>query len=448
MARTKNQARAGREESARRSTAVNEREGSRVGTTTAGEADGDEARSASGSERARRAAIRGRRDDRVTATASNKDERVDPSTNAINSGRDMQAAAEGTQVDRERAASGSGSVMMAEGVESENYYTALAGDKTGEVNGDPTATGAEESTGGQTEAPSIKSPHKTRAGGTSNNRHRTAEGTRKVIRKTMRKGSRVLGFVTPEPTATTTEKTRRTAEKRGGAMDGTEDTGAPSSARTGQTARMSKRKVGGFFQRLKPVMEGLLGQLETALVTGMEEVPGERNEKECDNVACPAIVQLVVNKHELFVRALLGKGISSWDQTKLAFIRLQWLMDRGKTKAEAEERSVQYCAIRVFKNLQHMTDKAGPKEEWTARGIEFGEAMGELLRILEGVKTGVEADDFPRAMYQASIEKKGQRETRRHEVRQEEASEQMRRGHGNPQGGNGHGEDVEGQRHA
>ena len=45
-----------------------------------------------------------------------------------------------------------------------------------------------------------------------------------------------------------------------------------------------------------------------------------------------------------------------------------------------------------------MTDKAGPEEDWTARGIEFGEAMGELLRILEVVETRVEADEFPRAM--------------------------------------------------
>ena len=41
-----------------------------------------------------------------------------------------------------------------------------------------------------------------------------------------------------------------------------------------------------------------------------------------------------------------------------------------------------------------MTDKAGPEEDWTARGIEFGEAMGELLQILEGVETGVEAGVF------------------------------------------------------
>ena len=96
---------------------------------------------------------------------------------------------------------------------------------------------------------------------------------------------------------------------------------------------------------------GLLGQLETALVTGMEEVPGERNEPELVNGACPAIVQLVVNKQELFVRALLGRGVSSWDHTKLAFIKLQWLLDRRKTKAETEERSVQECVIRVYKYL-------------------------------------------------------------------------------------------------
>jgi hypothetical protein len=125
------------------------------------------------------------------------------------------------------------------------------------------------------------------------------------------------------------------------------------------------------------MMEGLLGQLEMALVTGMEEVPGERNEGEWENVACPpAIVQLVVNKHELFVRALLGKGASSWDHTNLALIRLQWLMDRRKTKAETEERSVQDCAIRVFKDLQHMTDKARPEEDWTARGISSGKRWG------------------------------------------------------------------------
>ncbi len=64
---------------------------------------------------------------------------------------------------------------------------------------------------------------------------------------------------------------------------------------------------------MKPVMEALPGQLEAALLTGMEEVPGERQEEEWHNVACPAIVRLVVNKQELFVRALLGREVCSWD---------------------------------------------------------------------------------------------------------------------------------------
>ena len=80
-------------------------------------------------------------------------------------------------------------------------------------------------------------------------------------------------------------------------------------------------------------------------------------------MACPAIVKLVVNKQELFVRALLGRGVSSWDHTRLAFIRLQWLMDKRKTKADTKKRSVHDCAIRVYKDLHHMTDKAGLEED-------------------------------------------------------------------------------------
>jgi hypothetical protein len=69
----------------------------------------------------------------------------------------------------------------------------------------------------------------------------------------------------------------------------------------------------------------------------MEEDPGERNEELRSDVACPAIIQRVENKQELFVRSLLGRDISSWKQVKLAFIKIKWLMDRRKTKAETEE---------------------------------------------------------------------------------------------------------------
>jgi hypothetical protein len=86
--------------------------------------------------------------------------------------------------------------------------------------------------------------------------------------------------------------------------------------------RNSRRKGCGFFQRLKPVMEALLGQLEIPLLTGMEAYPGELQEEEWDDVTCPAIVRMIVNKQELFARALMG-DVHTWDQwTKLAFIKI------------------------------------------------------------------------------------------------------------------------------
>ena len=109
-----------------------------------------------------------------------------------------------------------------------------------------------------------------------------------------------MGFETPETTAKTKGSARQKTAKGDEAKEGTKDTAAPDNKRSVQAAIMRKMKVGGFFHRLKLVMEGLLGQLEAALVTRMEEVPGERNLEEWDNVACPAIVKLVVNKHIYF----------------------------------------------------------------------------------------------------------------------------------------------------
>jgi hypothetical protein len=142
------------------------------------------------------------------------------------------------------------------------------------------AAWTEDSAGGPSEAPRFKSPHKARAGGTSNSRQHTAGGHKKVIKTTKRKGSRVLGFETPETTAKTKRNVRQTTAKGDEATEGAEDPRAPDNKRSGQAAIMRKRKVGGFFHMLKPTMEGLLGQLEAALVTRMEDVPGERNEEE------------------------------------------------------------------------------------------------------------------------------------------------------------------------
>jgi hypothetical protein len=84
--------------------------------------------------------------------------------------------------------------------ESDNYFTALGGEETGEVNGEAKAAWTEDCAGGPSEAPSIKSPHKARASGTSNNRQHTAGGHQKFIWTTKRKGNKVLGFETPETT--------------------------------------------------------------------------------------------------------------------------------------------------------------------------------------------------------------------------------------------------------
>jgi hypothetical protein len=62
----------------------------------------------------------------MTSAVSNQDARVRTSAIATDRGRDRQTAEDGAQVDNEGAASGSGSTMVAEGVESKNYFTALA----------------------------------------------------------------------------------------------------------------------------------------------------------------------------------------------------------------------------------------------------------------------------------------------------------------------------------
>jgi hypothetical protein len=119
-------------------------------------------------------------------------------------------------------------------------------------------------------------------------------------------------------------------------------------------------------------------------------------------------------------------------------------MDRRKTEAELEERTVQKYAIRVYKDLQRMSDKAGPEEDWTTRGLDlFGEAMGDLLRILEAVETGVEVDSCPRAMYQASLENKGRQAGREQNGTRVGAAEMCTQGLNIPQKVHKHAEEGE-----
>ena len=229
MARTKDQARAGRAESAQRSAAVNVREVSRVDTKTTKHEYGDEASSSSGSDRARRAETRGRRMEQVTATAANRDDHTGPSAITYTRSNDRLTSTEGTKAAKVEAASDIESAKRAEGIESENYYTALAGDETEGENGDDAA---EDSAGGQSEAPSIKSPLKAGFRGTKTDGQRAAKGSGKETTATRRSNGRVLEFGIPEPKTATAGQSLRTEETREDTRGGTEDTRAQSGART------------------------------------------------------------------------------------------------------------------------------------------------------------------------------------------------------------------------
>ncbi len=106
--------------------------------------------------------------------------------------------------------------------------------------------GINDSERGQSEAPSIKNPHKARRGGTSSMQHHPTLGRVHVIGTTKRKGSRVLGFVTHEASTRAEGTTGQTSAKGDGAAEGTEDGTTPSSTRSEQTAIRMKRKSGAF----------------------------------------------------------------------------------------------------------------------------------------------------------------------------------------------------------
>ena len=79
-------------------------------------------------------------------------------------------------------------------------------------------------------------------------------------------------------------------------------------------------------------------------------------------------------------------------------------VDRGQTKDEGRDGGAISSGIKVLKGFNCMTSKTRTKEDRKNWGRSFGEAMGDLLRILEAVDTGVDGETFPRAMFQASLE--------------------------------------------
>ena len=68
----------------------------------------------------------------------------------------------------------------------------------------------------------------------------------------------------------------------------------------------------GYKQQVKPIFERLLGQLELALLGGMEEEVSIRTETEWATVECPAIARLFVNKQREFAR--LGMDAANHDE--------------------------------------------------------------------------------------------------------------------------------------
>jgi len=87
---------------------------------------------------------------------------------------------------------------------------------------------------------------------------------------------------------------------------GTDDesiiTGKSTRARR-KTRRMKSRM--SYMQQVRSVFERLLGQLELALLGGLEDVADTRLENEWRTLDCPAMVRMFVNKHKVFARFVL-----------------------------------------------------------------------------------------------------------------------------------------------
>jgi hypothetical protein len=116
MARTKDQARARREESAHRSALVNGRDNSRVGATTSEKAYGSEASNKSESDMARRAAIRERRVEQASTRAGNRDVHAGPSAITRQRTNEDLSTTEGTTAVTVEATSDIELAMKAEGI--------------------------------------------------------------------------------------------------------------------------------------------------------------------------------------------------------------------------------------------------------------------------------------------------------------------------------------------
>ena len=89
-----------------------------------------------------------------------------------------------------------------------------------------------------------------------------------------------------------------------------------------------------------------MGQLELALLRGIEELVGIRTDTEWTTVGCPAIVRLFVNKQREFAKFIMAA--SSHDEAVGALMNLHGAWERRKTKQDTEEKSLQEARHAVY----------------------------------------------------------------------------------------------------
>ena len=102
-------------------------------------------------------------------------------------------------------------------------------------------------------------------------------------------------------------------------------------------ARKSRARI-GFMQLVKPNFDRLLGQLELALLTGLNGMADIYQEPEWTKSNCPAIVLLFVNKQREFARFVMDAA--NQDEAAGSLMSLQRAWDIRKTKQDTEERSL------------------------------------------------------------------------------------------------------------
>jgi hypothetical protein len=113
---------------------------------------------------------------------------------------------------------------------------------------------------------------------------------------------------------------------------------------------------------------------------------------------------MLIHGQEEYAKVLVGGKVHTREPSRATFNKIQWIADRRKMKADTEERALQEKPIKVFRGMKEMILRDGDVEEWKRRAWSFGEAMKDLIWFLETVDTGKDIGNYPRTLYQGSLE--------------------------------------------